>query len=109
MSEVQLPISVCILCKNEEDRITKCLEPLKVFKEVIVMDTGSNDNSLNLIRQQPHVTLIEEACGLLQNLGVSLFNKAKENWIFWLDADEIVTPELIEELKQLFDSPKMSS
>jgi len=97
----KLPISVCILCKNEEDRLRACLEVLEPFKEVLVMDTGSADSSVGLAQSYEYVTLIEESWQGFALSRRSLFNKATQPWIFWLDADEVLSGELIAELKRL--------
>ena len=53
MSEKQLklPISVCILVKNEESNLINSLPALSIFKEVLVYDSGSTDNSLEICEQ----------------------------------------------------------
>lgn len=99
-----LPISVCILCKNEEDRLDACLGVLMDFQEVIVMDTGSCDTSIEKIKSYPFVTLYEEEWQGFASSRRSLFQKAKQNWVLWLDADEVVSEELIAEMKSLFCS-----
>lgn len=99
-----LPISVCILCKNEEDRLEACLNALEGFAEIIVMDTGSTDRSLEVIRRYSNVTLVEEAWQGFAASRRSIFKKATQPWILWLDADEVVTPELRLEMQELFKS-----
>lgn len=95
-----LPISVCILCKNEEDRLKKCLDGLEVFQEVLVMDTGSIDRSIEIIQSYAHVTLLREEWKGFALSRRSLFEKATQPWILWLDADEVVSPELLHELEK---------
>ena len=54
-----IPISVCIIMKNEEKNIKKCLEALtaigfgkgKTYGEIVVTDTGSSDNSVAIAKQ----------------------------------------------------------
>jgi hypothetical protein len=98
----KLPVSVCILCKNEEDRLDNCLGALEGFAEVIVMDTGSTDGSMEVIKNYPEVTLLEEPWLGFAASRRSLFKKASQPWVLWLDADEVVTPELKYELHELF-------
>ena len=44
-----IPISVCIITKNEAEYLMKCLEALKPYPfEIVVTDTGSTDNSLEI-------------------------------------------------------------
>ena len=47
-----IPISVCIIAKNEERNIEKCLKPLRVYDwEIIVVDTGSTDRTKEIAMQ----------------------------------------------------------
>uniref|UniRef100_UPI003F6A50B3 glycosyltransferase n=1 Tax=Helicobacter typhlonius TaxID=76936 RepID=UPI003F6A50B3 len=45
-----LPISVTILVKNAQDTIKECLESLKNFDEIILLDNGSTDKTLEIAR-----------------------------------------------------------
>jgi len=98
---MKLPISVCILVKNEADRLPKTLPKLGDFAEVIVLDTGSEDDSIAIAEQygaSVHTAEWEGFAGSRRRL----FNLAQQPWIFWLDADEVFTDELLADLKVLF-------
>jgi glycosyltransferase involved in cell wall biosynthesis len=98
MTETQkLPISVCMLVKNEEDRLTKSLPPLSIFKEVLIYDSGSTDESINLCKKY-HARVIQGEWLGFSETRKKLFFQASQPWIFWLDADEVVTPDLAKEL-----------
>lgn len=97
----KLPISVCILVKNEEDNLINSLPPLSIFKEVLVYDSGSTDKSLEICRNYGMKVIKGEWLGFSESRK-KLFSEASQPWIFWLDADEVVTQELAEELKIKF-------
>ena len=40
-----MKLSVCIICKNEKDKIERCLESVKWADEIIVLDSGSTDET----------------------------------------------------------------
>lgn len=102
-AEKPLPVSVCVLVKDEADRLPRTLPPLKAFSEVLVYDSGSSDNSVSLCREAG-VTVIEgEWLGFSQTRK-KLFALANQPWILWLDADEVVTGKLLAELHGLFAS-----
>ena len=102
MSEVQkLPISVCMLVKNEADRLVKSLPPLSIFEEVLVYDSGSTDKSIEICEVFGAKVIRGDWLGFPQSRK-KLFTQASQPWIFWLDADEVVTQDLSEELKALF-------
>jgi len=96
-----LPISVCILVLNEEDRLQRTLPPLKAFEDIVVLDSGSTDNSISMC-ETAGATVYKEQWEGFGPTRIKLFKKATRPWILWLDADEVVTPELIDELHKLF-------
>jgi len=92
-------ISVTILTKNSEKMIEKVLEALKDFNEVLIYDTGSTDRTLELVGQFANVTVYEasfEGFGICHNKASNL---ARNDWILSLDSDEVITPELIQEIR----------
>jgi glycosyltransferase involved in cell wall biosynthesis len=106
MSAAQkLPISVCMLVKNEEDRLTKSLPPLSIFEEVLVYDSGSTDESIEICKKYHAKVIQGEWLGFPETRKI-LFAQASQPWIFWLDADEVVTADLSKELLAInFESP----
>lgn len=91
-------ISVTILTKNSQQYIQEVLAALKSFDEVVVYDTGSADNTLTIAESFPNVTLFREkfvGFGPTHNLASA---KAKNNWILSIDSDEVVTPEMAQEI-----------
>ena len=98
-----LDLSVIILTFNEEIHIRRCLDGIcPIAKQVFVIDSYSTDRTLEIAKQYPNVTI-------LQNKWVNYatqFNWALENapiktkWVLRLDADEYLLPELIKELEQ---------
>lgn len=91
-------ISVTILTKNSQDHIGEILESLKGFDEVVVYDTGSTDQTMEIARTFPNVTLYQEpfvGFGPTHNLATA---KAKNDWVLSIDSDEVPTPELLKEI-----------
>lgn len=99
-----LPISVCLLVLNEEDRLERTLAPLNAFHEIIVMDSGSTDRSIEICRAYG-AKVYEESWQGFGKMRQKLFSLASQPWIFWLDADEVMRDELVSELKDLFSRP----
>lgn len=94
-------ISVCILAKNSSDTIAKALESAKTFSEVIVLDNGSTDDTIEIARKFPNVRVFEApftGFGSLRNKAASL---ASHDWILALDTDEFLSTPLIEEIGSL--------
>ena len=94
-------ISVTILTKNAERTLKKTLDSTRAFSEVLLLDTGSTDATLEIAADYPNVTVHEAkfiGFGPLHNLVSAL---ASNNWILSLDSDESLSPLLIEEIQGL--------
>ena len=93
-------LSVVTLTKNEARNITECLESVRWADELIIIDSGSSDDTLELARRYTsNVLSIEwKGYGAARNLGIE---RAKGDWVLWLDADERVTPELAQDIRAL--------
>jgi glycosyltransferase involved in cell wall biosynthesis len=93
-------ISVTVLTKNCERTLEKTLQSVRSFPEVLVVDTGSTDRTLEIARQFPHVTIHTvpfSGFGPTHNLASSL---AQNDWILSLDSDEVLSDELIQEIQK---------
>lgn len=91
-------ISVVILTKNSAKYIERCLGVLHAFPEVVVVDNGSTDQTMELAARFANVKIYQrEFCGFgpLKNIGASL---ASHDWVFFVDSDEIVSPELVQKI-----------
>lgn len=97
----KLPISVCTLCLNEADRIPSCLAFADEFEEWIVLDTGSTDGSQEIAGNY-NVDIRSAEWKGFSETRVRHFQLASQPWILWIDADEFMTREFIDELRELF-------
>lgn len=91
-------ISVTILVKNSAATLRKTLESVSAFPEVLLYDTGSVDQTLELAREFPNVRMYKGeflGFGLTHNLASTL---ASYDWILSLDSDETLSPELAAEI-----------
>ncbi len=98
---MRFPISVTILTKNSSKYLPEVLEALQPFDEVIVCDTGSQDDTLTIAGQFPNVSLYQrpfEGFGPTHNTASGL---ARHDWILSIDSDEVVTPELAQDICRL--------
>ena len=99
----KVPVSVVIITKNEEENIAKCLESLTWADEVIIVDDESSDKTKDIARRYTDnvITKKMDIEGKHRNYAYSL---ARQRWVLSLDADEVVSEGLQEELKGLFTS-----
>src|SRR3989344_8259075 len=99
-----MKLSVVIIAKNEQEVIGGCLGSVKdLADEIIVVDSGSTDDTVKIAREL--VAKIISASGdyaSLRNVGLKA---ASGEWIFYIDADERVSPELTNEIRETVNYP----
>ena len=98
-----LPISVCIISYNEEDKITRCLQSVNWADEIILVDSGSTDKTIALCKQHTSKICHRDWTGYVDQKNYAL-SLAKNDWVLSLDADEEVSPELQQEIKHVLQS-----
>lgn len=94
-------ISITILTKNNQKYIKQCLESLSAFDEILIYDNGSEDSTIDIASSFSNVTIKQGAFygfGPTHNLASNL---TKNDWILSLDSDEIMTPKLVEEIRNI--------
>jgi glycosyltransferase involved in cell wall biosynthesis len=92
-------ISIVIITKNAASTLQKTLESAQEFDEIVIYDNGSEDETLAIANSFENVSLHQGefmGFGPTKNHAVSL---ARHDWVFTLDSDETITPELTEYLR----------
>ena len=92
-----MTLSVVVITKNEETNIARCLESVKWADEIVVVDSRSTDRTVEIAGQYGAKIYTPEwrGYGPAKKEGV---NRATGEWILSIDADEVVSPELAEEI-----------
>jgi glycosyltransferase involved in cell wall biosynthesis len=93
-------LSVIIITHNEEKNIEACLQSVVWAREIIVVDSQSTDRTVELAKKFTKKIFVKEWMGYAGAKNFALDNAISE-WILWLDADEMVTPELASEIKSI--------
>ena len=98
-------ITAIILTKNEEVNIEKCIRSIKpIVKRIVVVDSGSTDNTVNVARDLGAEVMINELKPFLyarQFLYAMDHANIQTKWVFRIDADEELTEESAKEIDSL--------
>jgi glycosyltransferase involved in cell wall biosynthesis len=116
-ARLNLGLSVILITKNEERHLQACLESVRFADEIIVVDSGSTDRTVEIAQgfgAKVSQTSDWPGFGPQKNRALAL---ATQPWVLSIDADERVTPELQAEIVQVigagqyqaFDIPRLSS
>ncbi|HXF90465.1 MAG TPA: glycosyltransferase family 2 protein, partial [Candidatus Nitrosotenuis sp.] len=97
---MQQRLSVIVIVKDEEAHLHRCLQSIQWADEIIVLDSGSQDATVEIARKfTPHVFVTDwPGYGVQKNRALA---KVTSPWVLSLDADEELTPELCKEIQQL--------
>lgn len=97
-----ITISLCMIVKNEQENLSRCLECIKdIMDEIIIVDTGSTDQTKEIARTyttKVYDFIWENDFSAARNYS---FSKATQQYIMWLDADDILLDEDIKKLIRL--------
>lgn len=96
-------LTVVISAFNEEEKIKDCLESVKWADEIILVDSGSTDKTVEIAKNY-QVKIFPRPNNPMLNVNKNYgFTKASGDWILNLDADERVTLELKEEIRKAME------
>lgn len=92
-------ISAVMVVKNEEQYIGECLERIKWLDEIVILDNGSTDKTIEIAKKYTKNIFIDTSAfsDLLYNKSIQ---RAHGEWILLIDADELISPALAREIKK---------
>jgi glycosyltransferase involved in cell wall biosynthesis len=91
-----MELSFCIIVKNEAENLPRCLSSVQnVVDEMIVLDTGSSDRSIEIARSFGAEVHSFEWCNDFSAARNELLKYAQGDWILVLDADEVLVPDIV--------------
>lgn len=93
VADIRLPITLAIFVKNVEDSVAMAINSVKpIVKEIVVLDTGSTDNSVQICKD---LGALVYKCGFTNfgDIRTLTARLAREEWVLGLDADEIILEE----------------
>jgi len=101
-------VSIAMLTKNSDYCLAEVLEAAKkLSSDIVVIDEYSTDNTLKICKKygarvwEMKCDYAKEGVTRLKNAAIA---KTKHEWVFQLDSDEVISPELCEEIKKVTSS-----
>lgn len=97
-----MEISVCMIVKNEEEVLARCLECVKQFAdEIVIVDTGSEDDTKDIAKKYTDLVFDFAWCDDFGKARNFAFDHGTKDFKMWLDADDVILPEDIKKLQDL--------
>ncbi len=100
-------LSVVLATRNEENNIERCINSVKeIADEIVVVDEYSTDKTREIAQKLGAKVFLEKHHDIFHITKQIALEKAMGEWILQLDADEVVTTELAEEIKTILNGEK---
>ncbi len=99
----RLPVTLAIITMNEESKIGRCIESCPWASEIVVVDSGSQDRTVEIAKKMGATVVVEKFRGYRGQKQYAT-DLAKNNWVLSLDADEVLSPDLAQEIERLFQN-----
>ena len=95
-------ISLCMIVKNEEEVLARCLDTVKdIVDEINIVDTGSTDKTVEIAKRYTDRVFFFEWIGDFAAARNESFKHATKDYILYLDADDVLLEEDQKKLKEL--------
>ncbi len=94
-----IELSAIVIVKNGQDLIGDCLDSLNFCDEIIVVDGGSKDKTVEIAEKKKAKVFIHETQDFSESRNFGL-DKAEGKWVLYVDVDERITPELATSIKR---------
>jgi glycosyltransferase involved in cell wall biosynthesis len=99
------PVTLCVITLNEEDRLADCLRSASFTDHTVVVDSESTDRTRDVASELGAEVIIKQFRGRLVEQKDHAVNQAKTDWVLCLDADERLTPELVDSVTAALADP----
>jgi len=101
-------ITAILITLNEEENIEKCLQSIAWVNEIIIVDSGSTDRTEEISKKYTNNFFYSEWDGFGRQKQKAL-DKSTSDWVLSIDADEVITEELRDEIIKIISSENSST
>ena len=101
-------LSVTIITLNEERRIGKCIKSVSFADEIVVVDSGSRDRTVEIAKQAGAQVIHQDWLGYGRQKQFAV-EQTVNDWVLCLDADEWLSPELSQSIQSVLEHPEFSA
>ncbi|WP_210423711.1 glycosyltransferase family 2 protein [Croceivirga thetidis] len=98
-------LSALVITYNEIGYIEKCINAISFADEIIVVDSYSTDGTFEYLENHPKVKAIQHPFENFTAQKSFAMNQATNDWILFVDADEVVSDKLQKEIKSTIENP----
>ena len=104
-----IDLTAVILTKDEEANVGRCLEKLRWVPRVLVLDSGSRDGTERIAKMFPNVEWATRPFDSFAGQCNYALDRLKSEWVMSMDADYILSEEVIHEISHLRPGPEVCS
>jgi glycosyltransferase involved in cell wall biosynthesis len=101
VSSAKAPVSVCIVARNEADRLEPCLQSVAWADQIVLLDLESTDDTASIARDAGAEVHSHEPFPVVEPLRNVVAAHARHDWVLALDPDERVADELAVRLAEV--------
>lgn len=97
-------LSLALIVKNEEKNLARCLDSVAgLWDELVIVDTGSTDNTVEIAKRYTSNIYHFEWVDHFAKARNFSFSKCTQPWVMWLDADDVLKPEDVKNIRSQFE------
>ncbi|WP_245795502.1 glycosyltransferase family 2 protein [Arenibacter nanhaiticus] len=100
-----MKLSAVIITYNEIGYIEECIKSVSFADEIVIVDSYSTDGTWEYIQQLPKIKAVQHSFEDFTKQKTFALSLASNNWIYFLDADEVVPKKLQQEIIETINSP----
>lgn len=103
-----IPISVFIITLNEQKHLQEVLKSVSSFDEIVLVDSGSTDNTIDIARESGAIVHHQDWLGFSKQKAYAM-SLCKNQWVFNLDGDEVLSETLASQIQAMVNNKSVDA